>query len=224
MLSVAVLDEKGNGIPDSLSNVPFQIDITPAPLLFVKVPSTVAVSVDGASMPPGPIDGAPLTVGQHALSVPNIVAVNNDTRLKFDRWSDGLTSPNRTALAESDIGLEAAYVTQHPLILDSSIGTISGGGWYDSNASATVSVTPTYLPMDGPLGMFGSRIAFQGWYENGNMITSSPTDTISMNQAHMLTASWQPDYTITEVAGGILMVATLAFIFFAANKKHAKSA
>ncbi|MGO9644428.1 MAG: hypothetical protein ACLPY5_06735 [Candidatus Bathyarchaeia archaeon] len=201
--SVILLDGKGNGIQGSLSSVPFQIAVTPTPLLFVKVPSAVSVSVDGVTQALGSIDGAPLTVGQHALSVPSIVTASNNTRLKFSHWSDGLTSPNRFALAQSDVGLEAFYVGQHPLILNSSLGVTSGADWYDSNSNATFSVTPDYIPMNGLMGMLGARVAFQGWYENGNLITSSSTDTISMSQAHTLTASWQPDYTLPEAVAAL---------------------
>jgi len=202
--SVFLLDEKG--IQHSSSTVPFQIAVTPTPLLFVKVPSAVSVSVDGVTQPPGSIDGAPLSVGQHALSVPSIVTVSNNTRLKFDHWSDGSTSTSRFALAQSDVGLEAFYVTQYPLILNSPIGVTSGTDWYDSNSSATFSVTPSYVPMNGLMGTLGARVAFQGWYENGNLITSSSTGTISMNQAHTLSASWQPDYTLSGAVAAVAII------------------
>jgi len=218
--SAILLDENGNGVQDSLSSVPFQISVTSTPLLFVKVPSAVTVSVDGVTKPSGSIDGAPLTVGQHSLSVPSVVTASNYTRLKFDHWSDGSTSPNRSALAQSDIGLEAFYLTQHPLMLNSSLGVASGADWYDSNSNATFSVTPSYVPMNGLMGMLGARIAFQGWYENGNLITSSSTGTISMNQAHTLTASWQPDYTLPEaVAAALALVIFVGVAFFTAKRR-----
>ena len=218
--SVILLDANGNGVQDSLSSVPFQISVTPTPLLYVKVPSAVSVSVDGVTKAPGSIDGTPLTVGQHVLSVPGLLNANNSTRLKFDHWSDGSTSTNRSALAQSDIGLEAFYVTQHPLILNSSLRVTSGADWYDSNSNATFSVTPSYVPMDGVMGMLGARIAFQGWYENGNLITSSSTGTIAMNQAHTLVASWQPDYTIPEaVAAALALVIFVGVAFFTAKRK-----
>jgi len=208
--SVILLDEKGDGIQHSLSSVPFQISVTPTPLLFVKVPSAVSVSVDGVTQVPGSIDGIPLTVGQHALSVPSLLNANNSTRLKFDHWSDGSTTPDRSALAGSDIGLEAFYVAQHPLTLNSSLGVTSGAGWYDSNSTATFSVTPTFVPMNGLMGMLGARVGFHGWYENGNLITSSSTATIAMNQAHTLTASWQPDYTLPEAVAAVAIMIVVA--------------
>jgi len=216
--SVILLDGKGNGIQGSLSSVMFQITVTPTPLLFVKVPSAVSVSVDGVTQPPGSIDGAPLTVGQHALSVPSIVTASNNTQLKFDHWSDGSTSPNRSALAQSDVGLEAFYVAQYPLILNSSLGVTSGADWYDSNSNATFSVTPSYVPMNGLIGMLGARVAFQGWYENGSLITSSSTGTISMNQVHTLTASWEPDYTLPEAAAATIIIIVVVSCFRAKTR------
>jgi len=74
--------------------------------------------------------------------------------------------------------------------------------------------------MNGTMGMLGARIAFQGWYENGNLITSSSTGTISMNQAHTLTASWKQNYTLPEaVAAALTLVIFVSVVFFTAKRK-----
>jgi len=218
-LSVVLLDANNNPVEKSLSSVPFQIFFTSTPLLFVKVPFAVSVSVDGIAQLPGSIDGAPLTVGQHSLSVPAFVNVSDTARLRFDHWSDGLPSPNRSVYAQSDVGLEAFYVTQHPLMLNSSIGVPSGAGWYDSNSTATFSVSPNSIPLAGTMGMFGVRLTVQGWYENGSLITSSSTGTISMDQAHTLIASWQPDYTIPEAVALVIAIIIVAVGYILVKKK-----
>jgi len=220
-LSVVLLDAHSNPIDQSRSSVPFQIFLTPTPLLFVKVPFGVSVSVDGILQMPGPIDGAPLTVGQHSLSVPTFVNVSDTSRLRFDHWSDGLLSPNRSVYAQSDVGLEAFYVTQHSLMLNSSIGVTSGQGWYDSNATATFSVSPNSVPLAGVMGTLGARLTAQGWYENGSLVTSSSTGTISMNQAHMLVVSWQPDYTIPEVIAVVIAIIIIAVGYTTVKKRSA---
>jgi len=195
----------------------------------VKVPFSVSVSVDGIAQLPGPIDGAPLIVGQHSLSVPTSVNVSDTTRLRFDHWSDGSLSPDRSVYAQSDVGLEAFYATQHSLMLNSSIGVTSGAGWYDSNSTATFSASPNSVPLPGMMGMLGARLTVQGWYENGSLITSSSTGTISMNQAHTLIASWQPDYTIPEAVTVVvtIIIATVGYITMKkrspSKKKQSKS-
>lgn len=218
-LSVVLLDANNNPVENSRSSVPFQIFFTPTPLLFVKVPFSVSVSVDGIAQLPGPIDGAPLTVGQHSLSVPTSVNVSDTTRLRFDHWSDGSPSPDRSVYAQSDVGLEAFYVIQHSLMLNSSIGVTSGAGWYDSNSTATFSVSPNSVPLSGMMGMLGARLTVQGWYENGSLITSSSTGTISMNQAHALIASWQPDYTIPEAVAVVIAIIIAAVGYITLKKK-----
>jgi len=220
-LSVVLLDANSNPIDQSRSSVPFQIFLTPTPLLFVKVPFGVPVSVDGILQVPGPIDGAPLTVGQHSLFVPAFVNVSDTSRLRFDHWSDGLPSPNRSVYAQSDVGLEAFYVTQHLLTLNSSIGVTSGQGWYDSNTTATFSVSPNSVPLAGVMGMLGARLTVQGWYENGSLITSSSTGTISMNQAHALISSWQPDYTIPEIIAAVIALTIIALSYIIVKKRSA---
>ena len=218
-LSVILLDPKNDPLEHSLSSVPFEIFLTSSPLLFVKVPFAVSVSVDGITQPPGPIDGAPLSVGQHSLSVPALVNVSDTDRLRFDHWSDGSKSPDRQVYAQSDVGMEAFYVTQHPLLLNSSMGVTSGAGWYDSNSTATFSVTPSYVPMEGIIGMLGGRLTAQGWYENGTLVASSSTGTVSMSQAHALTVSWQPDYTIPEAIAAVIVIAIVAIGFISIKKR-----
>ncbi|HYW01477.1 MAG TPA: hypothetical protein VE862_08405 [Candidatus Acidoferrum sp.] len=218
-LSVVLLDANNNPVENSRSSVPFQIFFTPTPLLFVKVPFSVSVSVDGIAQLPGPIDGAPLTVGQHSLSVPTLVNVSDTARLRFDHWSDGSLSPTRSVYAQSDVGLEAFYVTQHSLMLNSSIGVTSGAGWYDSNSTATFSVSPNSAPLPGMMGMLGARLTVQGWYENGSLITSSSTGTISMDQAHTLVASWQPDYTIPEAVTVVIAIIIVAIGYITLKKR-----
>jgi len=147
--------------------------------------------------------------------------VNGTSRLRFDHWSDGSLSSNRSVYAQSDVGLEAFYVIQHPLMLNSSIGVTSGSGWYDSNSTATFSVSPNSVPLTGIMGMLGATLTVQGWYENGSLITSSSTGTISMNQAHTLTVSWQPDYTVPEAIALLVIVLIVAAGYLTVKKRSA---
>lgn len=211
-MSTVLLDEKNNQVKGSSSSVPFQVLLTATPLLFLKVPRSVIVSLDGVNQPPGSIDGVSIAVGQHFMSVPQIADATNTTRLRFDHWSDGVTEATRTIIAKSDVWLEAVYAIQHRLTAISSLGTTSGEGWYDANSTATFSVTSS-VPMGGVLGLIGAKWAFSGWYEEGQLVALSPEAKIPMNQAHTLIATWQADYTTPVLLiAGIIIVLSLAYL------------
>jgi hypothetical protein len=68
----------------------------------------------------------------------------NDTRYRFQGWSDG--GAIQHAITPSvDTVLTVSLVTQYMVttsIYPASGGTATGGGWYDANATATLSATP----------------------------------------------------------------------------------
>ena len=70
------------------------------------------------------------------------------------------------------------------------IGAINATGaeWYDDGEIARFSV-PTIVPMNGFLGVLGGKLKFQGWYEQGKLVTEQANDTISMTEPHTITAN-----------------------------------
>ena len=216
-LTIDLRDANGNVIQGSASSVSFQIVLTPTPLLFVKVPGSVTISLDGTNQTMGIIDGAEISVGEHTLSVPQFATATNTARLRFDHWSDGVTDASRSILARSDVWLEAVYATQHRLTLNSTLGVTSGEGWYDANSTATIAA-PGSVPMSGFAGIIGAKWTFSGWYENGRLVAASPVAKISVSQAHTLTATWQADYSIPLLVVAAI-VAILALAYVATRKK-----
>ena len=209
-MTAELFDANGKPISKSVSTIIFGIELTPA-TLTVNVPGPVSVTVDGVKEPPGP-GATGVTVGQHNIAVPALVQVNSTTRLLFDHWNDGSTESNRTIMVAGDTNFEAIYLTQNLLTILGPQMTSTGAGWYDSTSTATFSVTPTE-PMVGLFGALGGELRFQGWYENGTLLTTSPTGLIPMSQSHMVTAVWQADYTIPGlIALAIIVIVVLAFL------------
>ncbi len=63
----------------------------------------------------------------------------------FVQWGDGITSPTRTATMTEDITLTAQFEKYRTLTLlpnDASMGSITGGGEYHLNETATIVATP----------------------------------------------------------------------------------
>jgi hypothetical protein len=156
-------------------------------------------------------------MGQSNITVPQLVQLNESSRLIFDHWSDGYPTAARNIVITNTTTLQAIYVTQNLLTLVG-LRANSTSEWYDANTKTTFSANQ-YQPMSGPLAALGARLSFEGWYENGQLLTNSPTGTISMDEPHTLTAVWQVDYTIPAVTIGIIIVAVVV-IFLILRRKN----
>jgi hypothetical protein len=202
----ALIDVQGHLVPGSVSSTIFMITLVPV-ALTISVPAQVAVSVDGVQQTPGPVSIG-VGLGQHNITVPELVQVNETTRLRFTQWSDGYPTTLRSIVVINATTLQAVYVRQNLLTLIGAGQNATGTGWYDANTNATFS-TNQYQPMRGVLASFGAKLVFHGWFENGQLLTSSSTGTIGMGSPHTLTAIWQVDYSIPEA---ILFAAVAAVI------------
>jgi hypothetical protein len=98
----------GNGsstlIPGSTSDVEFAIRVATALNLQLNVPNVVPVTLDGRKQGQGSVSVS-LVVGSHNISIPNIVQVDDGSRIKFEKWSDGVTQENRTVQLNQEITL-----------------------------------------------------------------------------------------------------------------------
>lgn len=216
-LTAELLDSTNNVLKKSLSSVPFTITLSPISLT-VAVPTVVAVSLDGVEQPPGPVSIA-VSVGQHNITVPALVNVDNSTRVRFDHWADGFNQTSRSISVKSDQTFEAIYLTQHSLTITGEEVTAKGAGWYDEGATAAFSIA-AIKPMSGLLGMLGGQLKFQGWIENGKFMTNSTMGTISMNQPHNLTVLWQVDYTSPLAIVAVVGVAIIALTYVVIRSKR----
>jgi len=209
-MTTALFDPSHNLIPKTTSTVLFGIQLTPV-ALRVTVPASVAVSVDGVQQPPGPaLVGVAL--GEHNVSVPALVQVDPTTRLMFDHWPDGSNETNRSIAVSGDANITVTYVTQNLLRIAGPQTTSTGAGWYNEGKTATFSVAPAE-PIAGLLGNLGGKVRFQGWYENGQLLTSSTSGTVSMNRPHTITAVWQADYSEPAlILTGVVIIFALAYL------------
>ena len=219
-ITSVILDGQGNLVSGSVSSTLFSIDLTPVTLTVV-VPEPVAASVDGVQHLPGSVEVG-VALGENNITVPAFAQVNSSTRLRFDHWSDGSLGTIHTVMVTGNVSIEAVYVTQNLLTIVGVGGNATGAGWYDANTVATFSANQ-YEPITGLLGAMGVRLTFQGWYENGLLVTNSLNGTISMDKPHTLTGVWQVDYT---VPGGIILgiVAALVIAYLVLRPKKVKPA
>ena len=212
-------DQSGNTISGSTSTSPtFTISVTDKLQLTLTLPGSVAAAVDGVAQTAGNVDML-LKLGQHTISVPQTVPLTSGSQLRFDHWSDGSKTANRTDDLEDNTKLAATYVTQYSLSLTDP--SASGAGWYDQGTTAQFSAPPSE-PVPGIMGMLGATQNFQGWYENGASITSSNSGSITMNAPHTLTPQRTENDTMPIAIIAIIVVA-VAVIGFAALRRRKKT-
>jgi len=210
-----LLDGTGSMIYESESDYEFAITMTSSLVLSIRVPSTVSVSVDGVPQREGNV-WLNLIPGFHKISIPDTAQLDNVTRLKFERWSDGVDETNRTIQLGQGTMLAAIYAMQYLFRATSSEGNVTETGWYDEGSNATFSVPSTTMPMNGVVGLLGGEWKFQGWYENGELQTNSINGSIIMRQPHSLIARWEPGYTLPVL---VFTIAVLTLIIASMRTK-----
>jgi len=171
----------------------------------------VPVTVDGILQGPD-VTIFELNPGQHTFSVPETVELKTGSRLKFENWSDGSTSANRTEYLTGDATFTAIYAMQYSLTLLSPEVNVTGAGWYDARALVTFSA-PSSAPMRGILGFFGARWVFQGWYEGDALVSSMNQGSVAMTKPRWYRALWTADYTMAAIVLGIAVPVTFGGIY-----------
>jgi len=162
--------------------------------LTLDLPNQVKGSVDKKYFISGSSQ-VPLPPGLHTITLPPTVAIDEKSRLRFDHWSDGSKSPNRTLTLISETTLKATYVTQYLLTIDSVV-PVKGSGWYDKGSMVTVSA---------PASSVGGQWVFDGWYKDGGYLTNSRSSSIAIDGPHSLQAHWHQDYTAPIVILALLL-------------------
>jgi len=128
-----------------------------------------------------------------------IVYYSNQSRAVFREWEDGTTTNPRTIAVPSDITLMARYNTQHQLTVVSTYGDPVGGGWYDEESEAAVSVPSS-------IGLIPQHL-FTGW--SGDIDVTTDATTILMDAPKTVTAQWRTSYNNLIIMIIIMSVALI---------------
>jgi len=148
--------------------------------------------------------------------------VEKKSRLVFAGWRGHATSSSTTVTSVMDgpKTLIATWRSQYYLTVETRHGTASGEGWYDNGSTAEFSV-PVEIPMNPPFGSLGGKYVFSSW--TGDSTANTPRATISMDGAHVVTASWTSDYAFVAaffvVLTAIVAILAVLIIFTIRRKK-----
>jgi hypothetical protein len=205
-----------NTIGTSLGTASFSVLVKNQLSLSINAPNQVTVTIDGNTQPPGTVS-INVSPGTHTLSVPQTLALQTGSQLLFDHWSDGSTQPTKTVDLQDDTSITPVYRTQYRLTLTDPAA--KGSGWYDSGSTASISV-PSSFPCDGISGVLGCTRNFQGWYENGNPMSSMSTTGVTMNTAHTLDTQYTTNMTGPIVVSIVIAIVIVALIVFLIRRNY----
>lgn len=158
----------------------------------------ISVSVNGTTEQTSPNGDAsfPVTLSSRTtVSVPNLIDLQNSTRLIFTGWSDGPSQPQRSVLIDDDLNLTANYRPQYLLVVHSDPTTEQ---WYDPGTNATVTA-PVSSSAAWPLNLFGVTRSFESW--SGDIQSTSPQVNVTMNSPKTITADFVTDYRPLALPG-----------------------
>ncbi|HUY70011.1 MAG TPA: hypothetical protein VMV00_00380 [Candidatus Baltobacteraceae bacterium] len=113
------------------------------------------------------------------------------TRVVFDHWTGGSTASALQFKAVAPQNVIAYWNTQYLLNATTEYGNATGSGWYDSNSTADVRLSTTFVPEGN-----GTGLGFRQW-SNGNSTTNL---TISVSQPTSISAMFGQQYLVVPVA------------------------
>ena len=185
----------------------------PTSNLMITLPASAHAFVDGYDEGPGSFQVS-LTLGSHTISVPRLVTIDDSSRLSFKDWNDGWLFSVRSLDIWSDATLTATYVTQYKVTVTNSLSATREENWYDQGSSASLTTQQSPQPMNGILGVLGAKWVFDGWYANGQYLSSSSAVSISVSSPLSLEARWHADYTLPIAVIVAIAIAVGALTFF----------
>jgi len=189
------------------------------PYLTIETPyPNIAISVGSRAISTNANGTARLMLpwGDYPISVPETIPISNGTRAGFVDWDDQSNSSTRLVSVGNNLTLKANYRIQHELHVYSPFGTVTGGGWYFQNTDATITVSPTSVPLNGFPGWLGGRDVFDHWSGACNAPTSQCD--VLVDSPKSATAMWKVDWSLTMIF--VVVIAVSAACVAALERKR----
>ncbi|MGQ0797020.1 MAG: sialidase family protein [Methanobacteriota archaeon] len=128
--------------------------------------------------------------GTYSVTVPSPQLGAPGWRYLFADWSDGGAQTHDVTVS-APASLTVNFTSQVLLDLNSAYGGVTGFGWYDVGAVATIGATS---PVSGGAGV---RYAFDGW--TGDLTSAAPSAIVTMDAPKTVTATWRTEYELVIV-------------------------
>ncbi|MEM4425451.1 MAG: hypothetical protein QW335_05675 [Candidatus Nezhaarchaeales archaeon] len=155
--------------------------------------------------------GAKLIKVGEALEVPlgYLVDLGNRTRLVLKSYKH--TSKNEITLN---------WGRQYYISATSDYGVVEGIGWYNEGDEARITISPTKFEKDT------KTYTFQGWEEDGALVSTSPTYIFKVQSPTTLKAKWTveglaiPTELFINVIIGALIAITIALVTMLTRRRR----
>ena len=162
-------------------------------------------------------EGAMVTVSISSITI----NYENSTRRVFLGWNSGGTilsnNSTYTFIMNQPYEITAEWKTSYYVQVLSEYGSVLGSGWYDKGTTAIVTISTTNIE-----GIPFNKV-FKGWRDqDGNIVSTSPTYTFTVNQPVTLTAVWKQELNIIVVLIAITTIVLLAIIVIIVKLKKPK--
>lgn len=207
---------------DGIGDIPYVIDgenidnyplIKPLILVYVSTPYGIATG--GGLYKAGSI----VTI---SISQP-IIDHLNETRMAFRGWfeKDSLISneQNFSIIINGPRKIVAKWKTEYRVEIHSNWGTAIGSGWYEPGTTVTVSIFPTIVEKN-----FFTNYVFDRWESNGNIVSTSPLYSFTLNKPVTLVAIWGAKLNVINlgIAIGTLVMIVFTTLIMILYRKHRK--
>lgn len=140
------------------------------------------------------------TGSKHSVSLKTPLDVDRGTRYVFSRWNDGLGSSQRQIEVSDDLNLVALGKIQYLVEISSQYGHPTGGGWYDAESNASITIEKSVLVGESVMTLS---------YWTGDISTESPTALVHVDSPKQLVAVWGLQ-TNTGLLNWVLPIAALS--------------
>lgn len=150
-----------------------------------------------------------------------VIDYDNGTKRVFDGWYEDNSLISREQSFSITVGrprkIVANWHTEYRVEVLSERGVAMGSGWYKAGSTVTVSLTQTRF--DG----FFNYYIFEGWKIDGNIVSNSPTYSLTVDKPVTLVASWRTGikpFTIGLVIGIIVILIIIIIALILRKRKQ----
>ncbi|MEM2529247.1 MAG: hypothetical protein QXG40_07635 [Ignisphaera sp.] len=153
---------------------------------------------------------------------PTIIDFKNGTRVVFKEWIGDIRTSSQSAsiIMDSPKTVTAIWKTQYYLEVASLHGTPLGGGWYDKDSIASISIESS-VPTEDWMSSIGAKYVFIGW--SGDIESPNSSITIVMDRPKKVSAIWKADYMMAYVILGvifIILIVGVIVVLFSIRKRQ----
>ncbi|MBM3291066.1 hypothetical protein FJY84_00115 [Candidatus Bathyarchaeota archaeon] len=138
------------------------------------------------------------------ITLKQTIISNNMTKAVFSGWAGNYSSSNPTItfIVSDPVNLEASFMKQYYLKVESEFSQTLGSGWYNEGTKASYSIQETKLSSN----LFISKV-FKGW--SGDSASVSQTNVIVVDKPITIKAIWVDDFTAIYIIGGAFLAIIL---------------